>query len=674
MRRSLVIIMALFAVVFFTGEVFSATYDLTGTWNCNVLDIQGTCTITQNGDNFTLALDPGAFVCDPPGTCNFTGAVAGAEYTGTTGHVPTDDEGGITVCTLIFTASSSTSAAGYGTATYIHPEGQIPWSGSITLSKDGGALPENHPPNKPALLAPENGAANAALTPLMKTGSFSDPDLGNTHLKTEWQISTETGFSTPLLQITSANQLTSMTVPVFVLNEGNTYYWRARFYDNHSAASEWSDIYSFSTLTTSNDQNSNGIPDSQEVDDSVDLDNDGTPDIEQNDIKSVDTVVGDGQMGVSRKDHSTITSISMIESIDPAAISALGGPSMPFGLIAIKLEVTNPGDTAEATVYFSKAAPNGAKWYKYDAISDWSDYSEYATFSNDRKSAVLQFKDGGYGDADGVANGIIVDPSGFGLGTMVTSNLWIRAVINTVEKGAIDAVWQKGGEDTTSRGDRVVWGYFYADPNDVSWGSINNPEVFVKVWYDAGGRVDVNFFHVSVPDIEVYSEYNGVQLQGTTTTNTRYIRQYYNDYGNNGLDENFEDGIPVSGYTQTNSPVGYSTINNLSIGAMINTVEAIGSIDALWTLGGTDTTSRGDQVVWGHFYANPNDVSWGSQNNPELFVKIWFDASGRIDVNYFHVSVPDIEVYSDYGSDGIYDTKGTTIMDDRYIRHEYTKQ
>jgi hypothetical protein len=75
--------------------------------------------------------------------------------------------------------------------------------------------------------------------------------------------------------------------------------------------------------------------------------------------------------------------------------------------------------------------------------------------------------------------------------------------------------------------------------------------------------------------------------------------------------------------------------------------------------------------VWGHFYASPSDVTWGSLNNPDLFVKIWFDAGGRIDVNYFHVSVPDIEVYSDYPDNGSYDQKGTTIMSDRYIRHEY---
>ena len=257
-------------------------------------------------------------------------------------------------------------------------------------------------------------------------------------------------------------------------------------------------------------------------------------------------------------------------------------------------------------------------------------------------------------------------------GYMPTSNLWIRAVINTEEKGPIEAVWKKGGEDTTSAGDTVIWGHFYASPSDVTWGSQNNPDLFVKIWFDHYGRLDVNFFHVSVPDIEVYSDYpydGTADEQGTTTMTTRYIRQYYEN-GQSNSDENYEDGNPPSGYSPTGNPSGYSTINDLRIGSMINTVEK-GGIDAIWQLGGQDTTSRGDQVVWGHFYASPSDVTWGSQDNPDLFVKIWFDVSGRVDVNFFHVSVPDIEVYSALPDDGTYDEKGTTIMDNRYIRHEY---
>ena len=267
---------------------------------------------------------------------------------------------------------------------------------------------------------------------------------------------------------------------------------------------------------------------------------------------------------------------------------------------------------------------------------------------------------------------LMISSSVFAEGYLVTSDLWIKAVINTVEKGPIDAMWQKGGEDTTSRGDRVIWGHFYASPNDVTWGSENNPDLFVKIWFDVSGRVDVNYFHVSVPDIVVYSDYpydGAPDEQGTTTTDRRYIRQYYEN-SQSYSDEQTEDGNPPSGYSPTGNPFGFTTINNLRIGALINIVEK-GPTDAVWRLGGQDTTTRGDQVVWGHFYASPSDVTWGSQNNPDLFVKIWFDASGRIDVNFFHVSVPDIEVCSDYPRDGTYDQRGTTIMANRYIRGEY---
>ena len=118
------------------------------------------------------------------------------------------------------------------------------------------------------------------------------------------------------------------------------------------------------------------------------------------------------------------------------------------------------------------------------------------------------------------------------------------------------------------------------------------------------------------------------------------------------------------------SAEAYFVTSDLWIKAVINTVEK-GPTDAIWQKGGEDTTYRGDRVIWGHFYASPSDVTWGGQNNPDLFVKIWFDVSGRVDVNFFHVSVPDIEVFSDLRSNGAYDQKGPTIMDNRYIRHEY---
>jgi hypothetical protein len=256
----------------------------------------------------------------------------------------------------------------------------------------------------------------------------------------------------------------------------------------------------------------------------------------------------------------------------------------------------------------------------------------------------------------------------------ITSALRIWAVIHTQNSGYIDAVWKKGGEANTESGNRVIWGYFYADPDDVSWGSPQNPEVFVKIWFDNDdGRLDVNFFHVSVPAIEVHSEYNdnGILLKesGLTTMSRRYIRQYYKN-GQSDTEEKHEDGKGPAGYSPAANPEAYSVINNLEIGTVIRTVEA-GDIEGLWRKGGEDITEAGDQVLWGYFFADPDTVEWGSPENPEVFVKVWLDHIGRADVNFFHVSVPDIEVYSAPPWSDEYDQRGTTILDNRYIRHEY---
>jgi hypothetical protein len=257
----------------------------------------------------------------------------------------------------------------------------------------------------------------------LTTRSFSDPDSGDTHYQTEWQISTDSGFSTLTLQITSTTELISLSVPQFVLAQGTTYYWRVRFYDSNNNVSDWSNTFSFTTTSTTTDQNGNGIPDNLE-NNTVDLDGDGTADSQQADIKSLNTVVGQGQMGVSRRDDPIVTSIDSIDSINPDNILATARPSrMTLGLISIRLTVANPGDTATVTVYFSQAAPTNGTWFMHDPVNGWVDYSEHATFASDLKSVSLELKDGGFGDADGLANGTIVDPGGFGVAT------WIQGTV-----------------------------------------------------------------------------------------------------------------------------------------------------------------------------------------------------------------------------------------------------
>jgi hypothetical protein len=269
-------------------------------------------------------------------------------------------------------------------------------------------------PDAPVLASPVNDdvvSASAAL----KTGAFRTAVAGAAHAKTRWQVFRDDDDAC-VFDTQSTTALTSLTVPQLVLDEGTSYYWRAQFIDSKGTASAWSDDGYFATAATDADLNGNGIPDAQQVASTVDLDNDGLKDNQQAGIKSVKMEGTSVQIGVSIKDCPTAIAVESVESEDArqADSYASGKPRrMPFGLINFKIAVATPGDQAVVKLYFSEAAPAKSKWYKYDPIADrWSDFSAYARFAADRRSVALTLRDGGIGDADGVANGVIVDPAG----------------------------------------------------------------------------------------------------------------------------------------------------------------------------------------------------------------------------------------------------------------------
>jgi hypothetical protein len=67
------------------------------------------------------------------------------------------------------------------------------------------------------------------------------------------------------------------------------------------------------------------------------------------------------------------------------------------------------------TILLSEPAFEEGNCFKYDPVDGiWLDYSGYTDFSSNRKQVYLTLKDGGFGDADGIENGIIVDPLAFG--------------------------------------------------------------------------------------------------------------------------------------------------------------------------------------------------------------------------------------------------------------------
>jgi hypothetical protein len=83
-----------------------------------------------------------------------------------------------------------------------------------------------------------------------------------------------------------------------------------------------------------------------------------------------------------------------------------------YGLIAYRLEVPQQGGTVQVKVYYADDISGATRYYLYDTVNGWQDYTQYTTFNPDGHSVTVELQDGGHGDSDGVANGIIVDPGG----------------------------------------------------------------------------------------------------------------------------------------------------------------------------------------------------------------------------------------------------------------------
>ncbi|MEE4112268.1 MAG: fibronectin type III domain-containing protein, partial [Desulfobacteraceae bacterium] len=256
-------------------------------------------------------------------------------------------------------------------------------------------------PLPPELLFPESHA-QVECNPLLDAGVFSDLD-GDAHIATQWQVE-DSATGDVLMDVVTDRWLNLLRVPMLLLNGDGAYGWRARFFDSGGRASAWSARAYFTTQAADNDLDGNGINDDQEggvrhaqVTRSV-----ASPTVA---CEPTDLVVAS---------EAVVAEIEQMASIDPLEleIDETTPDRLPSAMLAYKLVLHQPGQRALVTIRLSDPAPAGATWIKYDAVNGWRDYSHHAAISADRRSVTVEVKDGGYGDADGVANGIIIDPSG----------------------------------------------------------------------------------------------------------------------------------------------------------------------------------------------------------------------------------------------------------------------
>ena len=89
----------------------------------------------------------------------------------------------------------------------------------------------------------------------------------------------------------------------------------------------------------------------------------------------------------------------------------------PHGLFSFNITGLNQGQTVNITITFPQDIPSTAQYWKYHAPEGWY---QIPMDSNDGNNIItITLQDGGIGDDDGVANGVIVDQGGPGITTVV---------------------------------------------------------------------------------------------------------------------------------------------------------------------------------------------------------------------------------------------------------------
>jgi hypothetical protein len=123
---------------------------------------------------------------------------------------------------------------------------------------------------------------------------------------------------------------------------------------------------------------------------------------------SINAATGTGRVTFSC-DAGTITGLTARDESSFPAAGKPAGVNFPHGLFSFEITNIKPGDTVTLRITLPSALPAGSGYWKYQN-GTWSEIpvvSEAGT-----NIITIQLTDGGTGDADGVANGTIVDPGG----------------------------------------------------------------------------------------------------------------------------------------------------------------------------------------------------------------------------------------------------------------------
>jgi hypothetical protein len=162
--------------------------------------------------------------------------------------------------------------------------------------------------------------------------------------------------------------------------------------------------------------------------------------------QSVPTATGTGN-AVFTTSAGVITNLN---AVSEGTLATAGKPAnvvFPHGLFSFTITGLSSGQTVTVDIVLPSNVPVGSQYWKYQN-DIWSSTPIPIGSDNGDNVISITLTDGGIGDSDGVANGVIVDPGGIGVVPEIESCLANGVREDTFIVG--DTVYAKGSDFATS--------------------------------------------------------------------------------------------------------------------------------------------------------------------------------------------------------------------------------
>jgi hypothetical protein len=131
-----------------------------------------------------------------------------------------------------------------------------------------------------------------------------------------------------------------------------------------------------------------------------------------NTTATVDSSTGNGPVGFQIQ----LGTMSGATAVAESSLSPVGKPDVqfPYGLFHFTITGLTAGGTSTVTITYPVRLSLDTQYWKYSSATGWINVTSLMTRVGGR-AITLTLTDGGLGDQDGVANGVIVDDGGLGL-------------------------------------------------------------------------------------------------------------------------------------------------------------------------------------------------------------------------------------------------------------------